>query len=191
MSPKRLAAMTLAAAAIFGVAQASATIPAAPVQPLLRSSEPTMPPMAFTMFCMKNPAECVGKEKGLPKATSKQQLAKVNAEINARIMPTPQDHTPGREVWEIAPAQGDCNDYAVTKRHKLMQLGWSSRDLLLAVVTTRQGEGHLVVLAKADEKTVVLDNLSADLRQLDETGYQLLKLQSAQDPQQWIAPKSI
>jgi hypothetical protein len=34
----------------------------------------------------------------------------------------------------IAPKAGDCNDYAVTKRHQFLTRGWTARALLLAEV---------------------------------------------------------
>jgi predicted transglutaminase-like cysteine proteinase len=44
------------------------------------------------------------------------------------------------------PSSGDCNDYAVTRRHDLIARGWPARSLLLAEVITSWGEHHLVVV---------------------------------------------
>ncbi|WP_240543982.1 transglutaminase-like cysteine peptidase [Bradyrhizobium canariense] len=60
------------------------------------------------------------------------------------------------------PSAGNCGDYAVTKRHLLLRLGWPSSSLLLGEVTIRTtGEHHLVLL--------VLDNLSGIIIQLSES----------------------
>lgn len=57
------------------------------------------------------------------------------------------------------PVLGDCNDYAVTKRHRLTADGWPARDVLLSEVVTVSGEHHLVVVRTSDGD-LVLDNLT-------------------------------
>ena len=50
-------------------------------------------------------------------------------------------------MWTIAPHEGDCNDYAVTKRHQLLEKGLPSSALRLSVTkTVTLGVGHLVLV---------------------------------------------
>lgn len=63
--------------------------------------------------------------------------------------------------WEIFPYDGNCGDYAVTKRHLLLRAGWPSSALLLAEVVIRlTAEHHLVLLVREARGVLVLDNLS-------------------------------
>ena len=50
-----------------------------------------------------------------------------------------------RDSWEVNVAAGDCEDFVLTKRRKLISLGWSPRTLRIAVARTASGEGHAVV----------------------------------------------
>lgn len=52
------------------------------------------------------------------------------------------------EEWLLSPPAGDCNDYAITKRHKLLEFGWPSRALLLSEVVIPSGEHHLVLVVR-------------------------------------------
>jgi predicted transglutaminase-like cysteine proteinase len=73
----------------------------------------------------------------------------------------------------------------VTKRHDLLALGWPSRALLLAEVVTTWGEHHLVVVVRAKEGDLVIDNLNANIRPWLKTQYRWVRVQSPQDPIMW------
>ena len=94
------------------------------------------------------------------------------------------------EKWLIGPARGDCNDYAVTKRHALLQKGVPSRSLRLSVVKTASGIGHLVLVVATTRGPLVLDNLANTIRPWHVTDYHWLKIQSADNANYWydIAP---
>jgi predicted transglutaminase-like cysteine proteinase len=80
---------------------------------------------------------------------------------------------------------GDCNDYAVTKRHALIESGLPSKALRLSVVKTASGVGHLVLVVVTTKGDVVLDNLTEVIRVWQSTDYQWIKIQSASDPRFW------
>ena len=50
-------------------------------------------------------------------------MTRVNIAINARIAPEANQQGLAGERWLIDPDRGDCNDYAVTKRHELVTRG--------------------------------------------------------------------
>jgi len=81
--------------------------------------------------------------------------------------------------------QGDCEDFALTKRKKLIEMGWSSRSLRIAVALTGRGEGHAVLIAKTSEGDLVLDNRTSAIKDWRRTDLQLVMLQSKDNPQQW------
>jgi predicted transglutaminase-like cysteine proteinase len=51
------------------------------------------------------------------------ELMQVNTAVDRHIVPTPNERGLGGEEWLIAPSHGDCNDYAVTRRHELIAKG--------------------------------------------------------------------
>jgi predicted transglutaminase-like cysteine proteinase len=157
---------------------------------------PTLPPMAHTIFCMQYPQDCKVHRvifRGGPLAMTParwQELVKVNAEVNRSIMPEPNLGGIATERWLIAPTAGDCNDYAVTKRHELLVRGWPARALLLAEVVTTWGEHHLVLVIRTRDGDLVADNLNANIRQWVTTRYQWVRIQSPENPVFWsrVAP---
>jgi predicted transglutaminase-like cysteine proteinase len=89
------------------------------------------------------------------------------------------------EEWLVSPRAGDCNDYAVTKRHKLLALGWPVRSLLLAEVAISSGEHHLVLVVRTMEGDFVLDNLNGNVLPLSQIGYQWVRAQQTGNPKFW------
>jgi predicted transglutaminase-like cysteine proteinase len=85
---------------------------------------------------------------------------------------------------------GDCNDYAVTKRHVLLQRGLPAKALRLSAVRTSSGEGHLVLLVVTTKGELVLDNLTDAIRPWRSTDYRWLKIQSASDARFWLTVKT-
>jgi predicted transglutaminase-like cysteine proteinase len=111
--------------------------------------------------------------------------------VNAAIIPTVKDHgAEPQEGWTIAPTLGDCNDYAVTKRHELLQAGLPAKALRLSVVKTASGIGHLVLIVVTTKGDLVLDNLTEAVRPWQSTDYHWLKIQSASDARYWFEVKA-
>lgn len=149
-----------------------------------------MAPLSFVQFCMSYDRECA--EQGEPDAVIRltpetlSQIERVNREVNRGIRPVSK-HGTALEKWTISPASGDCNDYAVTKRHRLVALGLPSSALLLATAMTPWGEGHLLVILRTEDGDLVLDNLVETIRPWNRTGYRWIARQSSQHPRHWEA----
>jgi predicted transglutaminase-like cysteine proteinase len=158
--------------------------------------EPTLPPIGHTMFCMRYPDDCrvYGadfRKRNVAMTTERlNELNAVNRQVNRDIAPQPNF---GRapERWVVSPAAGDCNDYAVTKRHELLARSWPSRALLLSEVVVPSGEHHLVLVVRMRDRDtgrgadLVLDNLNANLRPVGLTSYQWVRAESPRDPKFW------
>jgi len=147
-------------------------------------------PMRFIRFCVQNPTECKQGEQTAVVALDDlawQQMNGVNQAVNARI--TPAYASAGDLDWSITRTYGDCNDYAVQKRHRLLELGWPASALSLAVVVTPFGEGHLVLTVRTDRGDVVLDNLRQKIVSWNHTGYRFIKRQSKVSPAYWVDVK--
>jgi predicted transglutaminase-like cysteine proteinase len=124
--------------------------------------------VAHTVFCLKYPKDCEGRATSfsgnkLKLTAPRWQDLVSNADVNHRIAPQPNALRSAEEQWEISPRSGDCNDYAVTKRHDLLVRRWPSRVLLLAEVVTSSGEHHLVLVVRTKDGDFVLDNLCANV----------------------------
>jgi len=116
------------------------------------------------------------------------QAAAAPAIVEASPALAPFQHVRNIEDrWTIAPTLGDCNDYAVTKRHELVADGLPARALRLSVVKTASGIGHLVLVVTTNKGDLVLDNLTDAIRPWQRTSYQWLKIQSAEDARFWYA----
>jgi predicted transglutaminase-like cysteine proteinase len=106
----------------------------------------------------------------------------VNREINHDIIPV---NDSGNDTWSLAPREGDCEDYAITKRHALIARGWPASVLRLAVARTAWGEGHLVLVVRTDKGDLVLDNLTGAVRSWRKTGLHWEMIQASNDPRIW------
>jgi predicted transglutaminase-like cysteine proteinase len=175
-----------ASAAFFSYPRALARL-----HPWIQMDAPTLPPFAHTQFCLQYPQDCVTHRVvfrgGALKLTKDRwaALLQVNTEVNRSIAPEPNLGGIMNEKWLVAPKSGDCNDYAVTKRHQLLSRGFPSRSLLLAEVVIADGEHHLVLVVRTNEGDLVADNLNANIRPWSMTRYQWVRIESPQDPKFW------
>lgn len=148
-------------------------------------------PMAFVRFCKRYPQDCrVSRMAFRPKPVEltrarKAELVMVNREVNHAIKPQENVNGVMAEEWLVSPRAGDCNDYAVTKRHRLLARGWPSRSLLLAEVVIPSGEHHLVLVVRNREDDLVLDNLNPRVRPAAQIPYEWVRAQETKNPKFW------
>ncbi|RXG88293.1 transglutaminase-like cysteine peptidase [Bradyrhizobium vignae] len=150
-------------------------------------------PLSFALFCVRYPEDC--QQHGDLRITdfrSRSQrwreLNQINSMVNFSIMPKALAASRNDYDWQIFPSEGNCADYAVTKRHLLLRAGWPSSSLLLAEVGIRTtGEHHLVLLVREGRAILVIDNLSTAILNVNEASdqYAFLRIQSNHDPQLW------
>ncbi|MBV9565484.1 MAG: transglutaminase-like cysteine peptidase [Bradyrhizobium sp.] len=161
----------------------------------IEQGAPTLAPFQHVRFCLHNPAECKSDPAQRARielnAETSQMLDRVNRSVNAAIKPTAKSYGSNlADKWTIAPAAGDCNDYAVTKRHELIAGGLPANALRLSVVKTASGVGHLVLVVATTRGDMVLDNLTQSILPWQRTDYQWLKIQSATDARFWYEVRS-
>jgi predicted transglutaminase-like cysteine proteinase len=159
----------------------------------IRFDVSVLPPMAFTQFCLKYADECKPQpllfRGGRFRLTAQRraELVNVNRSVNSSILPERNEAGLAGEKWLLGPAFGDCNDYAVTKRHQLIARGWPARAVLLSEVETVTGEHHLVAVVRADDGDLVLDNLTNRIVPWFQTPYQWLRIQTPKNPIYWAS----
>lgn len=148
----------------------------------LASANHKAAPVAFELFCLKNPEECRKAGRAVVAHTPKiaALLARVNSSVNRSIIPR-RDR---EDRWSLNPSAGDCDDYVMTKRHRLIRAGVPASALRIAVVRTRSGEGHAVLVVKTTAGDLVLDNLRETIVNRAKTGYRLVSMSSA-NPTVW------
>ena len=99
----------------------------------------------------------------------------VNRNVNRRIRRSSDARTFGvADFWQAPTepgARGDCEDYVLAKRADLLRAGIPAGALSIAIVNTRWGESHAVLLLSSNVGEVVLDNLSPWISRWDQVDY--------------------
>ena len=191
-SASAISLSSIALLILLAPAQGRSLIETSLVMPITEAS-PTLSPFQHVRFCLRYPADC----KSEPTETTTVELTaetletmqRVNRDVNLSIMPVAKSDPIADGGWTISPVSGDCNDYAVTKRHELLQKGLPAKAVRLAVVKTPSGIGHLVLVVSTNRGNLVLDNLSETIMPWQLTKYQWLKIQSSADARYWFEIK--
>jgi predicted transglutaminase-like cysteine proteinase len=153
----------------------------------------TRAPIGWVEFCVEYKGQC-----STPATTPRdivltekswRDLLKVNAWVNETIKPlTDIEHWGVVERWNMGEdGYGDCEDYALLKRHMLIQAGWPREALLMTVVRDKKDEGHAVLTVKTDRGEFILDNQEAQVLAWNKTGYKFVKRQAQYDQNAWVA----
>jgi predicted transglutaminase-like cysteine proteinase len=151
----------------------------------LKEGHRSVAPFAHVMFCTRAPAECAessGPDIVELTTARKRELVAVNRRVNHQITPV---NDGGMDVWTLAPKAGDCEDYAITKRHALIEQGWPASALRLAAAYTSWGEGHLVLVVRTSKGDLVLDNLTGAVRNWRQSGLRWQMIQASGNPRIW------
>ena len=153
----------------------------------------TNPPYAFVEFCERDPAECSqgpGEETRIAgNAEQMVQLDRINRSVNAEIQPATDMELYGvTDYWTIPQnGKGDCEDYALLKRQRLMQMGWPASALLMTVVYDEKNEGHAILTARTANGDFILDNKTDELKLWSKTPYRYVMRQSYLNPRIWMS----
>ena len=172
-----------------------ASVPNVPQQGIqfIRFDQATLPPMAFTQFCLKYASDCkpqrlsFGGDRVELNKMRWAELENINRTVNSSIRPVRNEDGLAGEKWLLSPARGDCNDYAVTKRHQLIARGWPTRTVLLSEVVTVSGEHHLVTIVRTNGGDLVLDNLTDKILPWSRTPYRWVRIQMPKNPNYWAS----
>lgn len=161
-------------------------------QPFMRVFGPSLPPYGYVRFCSAFPAECkrgpLEEQRMSGTADRLAQLDAVNRQVNASIRPATDAEIYGEvERWTLPTDRGDCEDYALLKRHVLMRQGWPASSLLMTVVRDEKGEGHAILTARTSKGDYVLDNKNDELKLWSATPYSYVMRQSYIDPNVWLS----
>lgn len=180
----RVAILLLAAAATFDAANAAGQA--------MKVGTRTTQPIGHYEFCQDNPTECRQRTvKPKPQASTSRfwtMVSRVNTAVNREVAPKTDRQIWGRdEVWSFPTSAGDCEDFVLEKRRRLMALGIPGGNLLITVLRQQNGEGHAVLTVRTVEGDFLLDNLDSRIKLWSETSYVFLKRQSESDSGVWLS----
>jgi predicted transglutaminase-like cysteine proteinase len=187
-------ATSVFAAGCFSLAMASAIEkPKSQAADELDGAVPTSAPAALLDFCKREAQECeprnLSQGKGqLLNASQWMLVQTINVEVNRRIQTADDRDIYGRdEFWAMPMDRGDCEDYAILKRHLLREGGLDDASLLITVVRDEKGEGHAVLTLAMIDGDYILDNRRDVILPAELTGYEFLKRQSQDNPREWVS----
>jgi predicted transglutaminase-like cysteine proteinase len=87
------------------------------------------------------------------------QAELVNSQVNASVQyKTDLEQYNKPEFWVEANTFGDCEDYALLKRQRLLDAGFARKDLHLACCWDETEAYHCVLLCNTSKGWFVLDN---------------------------------
>lgn len=191
-----MARMTGAKAGVAAVAALLLTNSSAFTAPVfaqsMRVGSVTSQPIGHYEFCQANRAECqTGVRNHAPAKVTQYGwsiVREVNASVNRAITPMTDKELYGRdEHWSYPDGAGDCEDFVLLKRKKLMEKGFSAADLLITVVRKPDGEGHAVLTVRSTEGDFILDNLNDEVKLWTATPYRYLKRQASFHAGRWVS----
>ena len=149
-------------------------------------------PLGFYNLCVRGNAICVQTRAGIVPATPdgairltaslRGELDRVNDLVNQSMRPVPDGR---RDVWQVGGKRGDCEDFALTKKAKLMEAGLPTSALLIALAVTHWGAQHAVLIVRTDHGDLVLDSLDRRIREWTPTLYKWTEVQSPTETWGW------
>lgn len=153
----------------------------------------TSPPIGWVQFCQENAQDCVSRTSAPAtitlNETSWRKIVRINADVNREVIAmTDQEQWGTPENWSYpTTGKGDCEDYVLEKRRRLVEAGFPLNALLITVVRDLKGDGHAVLTVKTDRGDFVLDNQAGKIVAWKETGYRFIKRQSDENPMRWVS----
>jgi len=179
----------------------------------MSDGEPVTPLDAALVFCATYPLQCKRTpdvRTAVEQSEVRDVVPAIQQTVNFQIRPHAdplevwvdklgKTHFVPGEVWTVIPKQkgpiwgdanrapGDCDDYAVTKRARLLELGFPSGALRLARVLTEESAFHMVlVIVIKGHPNLVLDNRRIYPVEWKQLPYLWIEWQSASEPTMWV-----
>jgi len=126
------------------------------------------------------------------------QLREANHYVNTHILPMTDLQQYGVDGYWTRPlrahpelAYGDCKDYALEKRARLLAEGWA-RDSLALAIAMAPGVGlHAVLIVETDRGDFALDSLEDEPRAATSLNYVWLSRQAGPDITHWTTVRPV
>lgn len=180
---RRSCGAIIALALLAGAAQADTSNLPRPTVVAAASGE-ARAPYGWVDFCKQFPADCAVSHREAETvrldAQTWKTIQNINARVNSEIQPiTDMAHWGVIERWDYpTDGMGDCEDYVLLKRKRLVEAGLPRRALLVTVVIDEENEGHAVLMLRTDRGDYILDNKRGAILPWTQTGYVFIKRES-------------
>ena len=143
-------------------------------------------PYGYVEMCKREPSHVACQEKAAPLKNdlkwSYNDLHAFNSEMNKSIKYVPDvKKYQAREFWTTASGEGDCEDFALAKMTKLLELGWSQKDLRMAITVD-----HAVLVVRLDGEDYILDNATAYVWPTRMAKIELISIQKQGGSSEWV-----
>ena len=175
-----------AAAILSGVECQCIAAPAKERSNFISPGHRVVAPFAHVVFCTRFPAECKPSAAAAMIALDQHtilELGDVNTAVNRSIRGVDE----AMDQWDINVTSGDCEDYALTKRSRLIAMGMSPRALRIAVALTFAGIGHAVLVVRTDRGDIVLDSRTDQIKYWSKVDLHWRMIHSGENPRIWYA----
>lgn len=161
-------------------------------QPFMQTGGLSTQPVGHYEFCQTAPQECTKTQAAKPVALTRSlwaTIVDVNNTVNTVITPRTDFELWGvEEKWSYpVNGMGDCEDYVLEKRRRLIKAGIPASNLPITVVRQPNGAGHAVLTVSTSMGDFVLDNLEPRVLAWTETDYTYLKRQSPKHAGMWVS----
>jgi predicted transglutaminase-like cysteine proteinase len=112
---------------------------------------------------------------------------RINRQVNGNVAQLSDAENYGAaEYWTLpVNGKGDCEDFVLQKYRLLLDAGFDSADLSIAVVADKHGDNHAVLILRHSSGDLVLDSISSRILPWNQTGYGFLAMQSGVDEAAW------
>lgn len=176
--------MTRAALVLLGLLVA---FPAAADPRYISTGTTANYPDGFPAFCDRNPAECLPYSGAatVKAAIWKDTLVKINNQVNKRIRFV-KEHGE-RDDWRMNVSAGDCEDYVLTKRARLIGIGLPRSAMRIGYVDSKETGLHAVLVVSTDDGDRVLDNMTNWISTPNRTDYRWISVQDRKNPRRWLS----
>lgn len=102
---------------------------------------------------------------------------KINEEVNNSITYKTDIENYGKpEFWEATDKYGDCEDYALVKRGKLLSAGWPIDKMGLVCCNIPNQGGHCVLYVETDKGGFIMDNRFSGMRDPTALDYEWISI---------------
>ena len=149
-------------------------------------------PWGWADFCARHAEECdveANDAKSVEVTPENWKLIQdINLDVNSAIREASDQEIYGvPERWEYPTSgAGDCEDYALEKRKRLIKAGLPRQALLMTVVVDEGGFGHAILTVRTMIGDYELDNRVNRVLSWENTGYGFVKQQAADSPNHWV-----
>ena len=148
-------------------------------------------PKGFVSFCERNPGECsdlrTPRRIELTDETF-HEITKVHVDVNRRVRYVADNSNTTSDYWTLPEGEGDCEDIALEKRRRLIEMGYPRQALLLTIAKTRRGTGIWCWSSRRTRGDYVLDNRERNVVPWSALNYRWVKQQSRdRGDNQWVA----